>query len=356
MEIIAEKFDSISHFIQMGGFEYRIFDMGRKVSSISNKCFEQIENQQKVYPFPFQKKAWLALLIWEADKEHEATIWFLQFPIDELGFLKQEARDAFLIELLEQAGKNIQAKQKGSKVLDELSESPFAFKPQPERQAMFHALATRELGQSPSHYYQPTREYLAGSLGYEQWQFLGLQGIADVVARLDEGDSETLLIGALAKMPETPLEKFALLLENIHPNKSLTVSLIGLLNKEIESDSPNIKLAAALLRALSGAKPDKLRKLFFLQLLTTEEANSLSSNIEILVVFSGRAWKDLDDELLTLFIERLAAQEQVAFNAVLSDVMMLPNMKQKVLAVMRRPDRSDKLSEKINNFMKLMQT
>ena len=351
-----KKLDSITHFIQSGGFEYRIFDMGRKVLSIENGRFEQLENQKETYPYPLQKKAWLALLIWTSGCEDEATIWFLQFPIDELGFLKQEARDAFLIELLEQTGKNIQAKQKGDKVLDELGESPFAFKPQPERLAMFHAFATRELGQSPSHYYQATREYLLGSLGYEQWQFLGLQGIADVVAHLDEDENEALMVKALLEMPEVPLESFALLLENTSPNKVLTQSLIVLLDKEVKSDSLNIKVAAALLRALSGAKPDDLRTQYFLRFLTSQETNFLSNDIEVLVVFSSRAWMDLeDDTLLIPFIEKLSDQNQMAFNAVLSDLMMLPNIKQKVLAVMRRSESSDKLSEKASEFMKLLQ-
>ena len=97
-----EEFDSISHFIQSGGFEYRVFDMGRKVFTIDNRIFEELEGQKQAYPYPFQQKAWLALLIWQEGKQQESTVWFLQFPIDELGFLKQESRDGFLIELLRQ--------------------------------------------------------------------------------------------------------------------------------------------------------------------------------------------------------------------------------------------------------------
>ena len=87
---------------------------------------------------------------------------FLQFPIDELGYLKQSSRDAFLIDLLEQTGKNIQAKQKGEDVEDELKESPFAFKPREDRLAMFHALATVTLGQKTPHkHYQYAHDYLS---------------------------------------------------------------------------------------------------------------------------------------------------------------------------------------------------
>jgi len=81
-EIVMEKFDSISHFLQSGNFEYRVYDMGRKVWEIPNAFFSQIENQQQQYPYPFQQKAWLALLFWPKSKQNEAVIWFLQFPVD----------------------------------------------------------------------------------------------------------------------------------------------------------------------------------------------------------------------------------------------------------------------------------
>ena len=63
-----QKFDSISNFLQSEAFEYRIFDMGRKVSEISAAVFQQIEYQQELYPYPFQQKAWLALLFWPVKK------------------------------------------------------------------------------------------------------------------------------------------------------------------------------------------------------------------------------------------------------------------------------------------------
>ena len=69
-----EKFDSITHFLQTGGFNYRVFDMGRKVNRIPNDVFENIEGQENAYPSPFQKKAWLALLFWEEEKQNEKPI------------------------------------------------------------------------------------------------------------------------------------------------------------------------------------------------------------------------------------------------------------------------------------------
>ena len=355
------EFDSITHFLQTGGFNYRVYDMGRKIIPLSNEGFEKIEKQGGVYPYPLQQKAWLALILWrEVDAEHENTkaepvIWFLQFPIDELGFLKLEARDAFLIDLLEQAGKNIQAKQSGGEVSDELGESPFAFKPQPDRLALFHALSMNELGHEPSQYYKHTQDYLSGDAGYEQWQFLGLQGIADVVARLDKDNNEQLLAAAISELPETPLESFCQALESVHPKGFLAKELVKRLKQEVDvsesgadKDVCNIQLVSMLARALSGAKPDSLRQEAILDLLSSH----LSSEIEVLAAISARAWDDLKcDEILRLFIDNLANQDQRAFNAILSDLMMIPRMRELVMDVLRSPDRSNEVSQRLSGFM-----
>ena len=352
-----EKFDSISHFIQTGGFDYCIYEMGRKILPLSKDQFQQIEDQQVLYPFPFQQKAYLALLIWEPHKQAEAVIWFLQFPVDELGYLKQEARDAFLIELLEQMGKNIQAKQKGNATLDELGESLFAFKPSENRLAMIHSLAHKELGKAASRFYQSARDYLLGTMGYEQWQFLGLQGITDVVARLDEEGNEALLVDAIGHMPDVPLESFSYALENVFPQRVLADALVKRLRRELVADESgnsgnNVALVAALVRAISSSQSDAIRK----EILKKVLESRFSKEIEVLVAISGRAWIDLENEdLLSLFVEKLALGNQLAFNAVITDLMMLPGMKEKVLEVMRRPERSSSLGEKLDVFMKGLQ-
>ncbi len=346
-----EKFDSISHFLQSGGFNYRIFDMGRKVTPISNHDFQQLENQNELYPYPFLQKAWMGLLFWTGiAEEKEPVIWFLQFPIDEMGFLKQDARDGFLISLLEQAGKNIQSKQSGDMTSDELSESPYAFKPQPDRLAFFHALATKELAQQPSQYYQYAQEYLLGDAGYEQWQFLGLQGIADIVARLDQNGNEDTLSRAIGLMPKVPLENFCKALENVNPQGLLAQELAKRLELEINSDQIiDVQLVSALIRSISGIQPEQLRHNILLKVLNS----AFGKEIEILASISGRAWNDLHSkQLLEVFISNLASQDQTAFNAILADLMMVPKMREPILEIMRSPERSDELSHLLSEFMK----
>jgi hypothetical protein len=346
-----KKFDSISHFLETGGFSYRIFDMGRKVMPISNDVFQRIESQEQLYLTPFQQNAWIALLFWTevGGEKKNPVIWFLKFPIDEMGFLKQEARDSFLIGLLEQTGKNIQAKQAGEGGQDDLNESPFAFKPQVDRLAIFHALATKELEQQPSQYYQFAHDYLTDAVAFDQWQFLGLQGIADVVARLEQDDNEALLTSAIATMPNEPLFNFCQLLENIKFSEKLAESLKGKLLLTLDDNSPELlPLQSMIVRALTGTQSESMRRAALMWVLES----SIGKEIEILVAISGRAWNDLHQkELLGVFILNLSYQEQRAFNAILVDLMMIPEMKELVLEQVRMPDRSAKLSLKLTEFM-----
>lgn len=350
-----EKFDSISHFLQTGAFDYRVYDMGRKVAPIDNHTFAEIENQTTPYPYPFQQKAWLALLFWPAGKANEAVIWFLQFPIDELGFLQQAARDTFLIDLLEQTGKNIQAKQQGQATEDGLNESPFAFKPREDRLAMFHALATTVLAQPPSQHYQYARDYLQstenGGAGYEQWQFLGVQGIADVVARLQQDDNTTRLAAAINKLPEVPLCSYLQALENIHIDDPLFNAIKTRINTELASKQPSPSVLAALLRGISAYPSNADKQALLMSVLNAQAP----AEIEVIAAISGRSWQDLHHApLRQCFVQQLAQHDQQAFNAIIADLLMLPDMRDLLLGEMRSENRSPELAKKFGTLMQAM--
>jgi hypothetical protein len=212
---------------------------------------------------------------------------------------------------------------------------------------MFHALATKALDQEPSHYYQHTRDYLSGDTGYEQWQFLGLQGIADVVARLSEDDNEAVLAKAVNLMPEMPLVSFCNALENAHPQEVLTQALKTKLEAEVETGENN-QLVAMLLRALSGAESETSRQELLLLVLDSP----LGKDIEVIAAILGRSWGDLHSQsVLVAFVAHLTEQTEMAFNAIMSDLMMIPGMREKVLAVMRGPNQSKLLAEKLKQFL-----
>ncbi|RTZ62656.1 MAG: hypothetical protein DSZ29_08010 [Aquificaceae bacterium] len=339
---------SISQFLSTSDFQYRVYDLGRKLTLLPNQQFQSIEDQEIRYPYPFQQKAWLAILFWTQNKEIEPVIWFLQFPIDEMGYLKLSARDAFLQELLIHVGNNLYAQDSGKEMQDSLKESAFAFKPRQDRLAIFHAFATVQLKQAPSHYYAHTRDYLQGKIGYEQWEFLGLQGIADVIARLHLDNNEHLLSKAIPKLPAMPLVSFAENLEHNQIGGELSLALNARLQEALNADKPDSQVIAALVRAISSSKGEQARKKIIFDLLQTD----IAKEIEVIAAIAGRAWQDITQEDLILpFMEALAHQEQDAFTVILVDIMGIPNMREPILKALRNPERSNLLSKRIGGFL-----
>jgi hypothetical protein len=353
---MSEPLSSITDFLQQGHFQFRFFDLGRRVTRLSNQLFANIENQQSIYPYPFQQSAWLAVLFWNSSSKHEPIIWFLRFPIDELGYLQLASRDAFLQQLFDQLGTGLHAQQQGKPVLDTLKESPFAFKPSADRLAMFHSKAAKLLSQPASRYYVPTQNYFRGEGNYEQWELLGLQGIADVLARLDEDNNEIMLTHAIAAMPEMPLEVVANLLENVEPKHQLSTALLLRLKEQIDTAliySNALPALMGLLRGLSNSAVKSIRYQAWWLILNSK----LATNIELLAILSGRAWQDLQDEkLFNAFLEALAQCNEKQFFILLVDLLAIPTMKASILAALRSPKRSEQLAQRIGGFFQMSRT
>jgi hypothetical protein len=348
--------NSISNFFKISHYQYRIFDMGHKVYPLSNQHFKRIEEQQETYPTPFKQEAWLGILFWQPSMKNESVIWFIHLPIDEFGLLKLETRDSFIQQTLEQVGKKITQshednQQKNNTALQKQQEnSPFAFKPNQEKMAIFNALAKKTLNQVVSQYYPHVIEYLHGKIGYEQWSFLGLQGIADVIVQLDtEKTAQQSLIKAVPHLPDTPLITFGQMLEHVHPSPLLSTVLLSRLETEMNAAKPNPLLQAALIRALSSAQSNEHRQHAVNRILQHETAAS----IEILAAIASRAWETLfnDKQLLKQFLEVLAIQPQESFDGLLLSLMSMPTMRSVVRNEFRNPERSKKLEEKIGGFM-----
>lgn len=343
--------DNISRFFEIGNYHYRVFDMSRRVQRLSNQRFKRIELQDEVYPTPFQQHASLGLLFWKPECPQEPVIWFLKFPLDELGFLRLETRDAFIQQLLEHVGEKIKSDQGMDADDSNMQESEFAFKPGQDKMAMFNAFSTVALHQPASNFYLHAQEYMRGDVGYDQWSFVGLQGIADMVARLAEDNNEAVLIGAIPSLPDVPLVLLAQLLENIEVSPLLSQTLSERLNQELAkrgSDTLNIAVVSAILRGLSVSANQKLSQQAVLSVLDVEECQG----IDVIVAISSRAWNLLtDDAVMLVFMEALAKHEQEQFNAVILDLLPIPGMRQEVMSSFRHTDRSEDLSLKIGGFM-----
>jgi hypothetical protein len=343
----VEPISTITEFLQTSGARLRFFDMGRRVDQLPHDRFLQFEKTEIPYPYPLRQQAWFALLL-QQDKNarQEPLIWFLRLPLDELGRLLQAARDDFMHRLIERIGERVQADNEDQQLDAALQDNPYSFKPKEERMAVFHARVSRLLNAPPSRFYAHAQQYISGQPGWEQWSFVGYQGIADLAARLDQDDNETALVKAIPALPVQPLVALCHCLENEATCRGITEALLDRVAQELQRTNPDPSLLAAAIRGSARSATPGLQRTLIKRILSAPGGN----HIEILSAISGRAWEQLlDADLRRLFLERLAENSagQEAFNRCMADLLYLPGMRQPILAAVRDPGRSAPLSRAI---------
>ncbi|MCY0964254.1 DUF3549 family protein [Parathalassolituus penaei] len=331
----------ISDLLQQQGARMRVFDMGRRIQVMDLDLFRAVENMQSPWPSPYLKHAWLGMMSWHPDKPGQHGIWFIKLPLDERNLLQAAARDAFVAFCLKQAHNNPEAR----------GEAPYSYKPDASRMAYFHAMALQELGAGNSRYYATTRAYLGGDIGWDSWQQLGLQGLAEVVAAVDRDHNETLLVNAIPHLPTVPLHALLGFMENIQPTQALTSALNDRLATLIGEGATSADLAA-FARAISQSRNITQRR----QLLQAMLAHPASRTVELLAAMASRCWLDLDGDVLVAYLEALARNDQgeQAFNALVADLMTLPAMRERMLAAFTRQDLSPLLRQAFDGLLVLV--
>jgi len=355
---------TLCEFLQQSGAQVHVFDMGRRLVEIPTEQMLAIECQQAPYPQPFQRSAMLGVLFYYQNKAGNSTeqqIWFLKFPLDEQGLLSLEARDDFLRRIIEQLAEQTLAKREAGKNPQApamVGDNPHGFTPRDDRMASFHAKVAKRLGQPPSRFYAHARDYFSGTPGFDQWNFVGLQGIADVAARLDEDNNLATIITAIPQLPATPLAALCSCLENEIIDPALgSVLGIRLEHALQEGDAATV---AAVLRGLSHGSDQTLLHKAIHSTLDSETGN----NVEVLASIAGRAWQALahSDTHHRAFLQRLALCEagQGAFDNIMADLMFLPCLRRPLLNSLRHlRDRGECTAQQamiIDNFFQSLQT
>ena len=320
---------TLYEFLERTGADVRVYDIGRRIAVLERDQFLAFENLAAPYPLPMQRKAWFALVQLPDARNDDPIIWFLRLDLDEQGLLVLAERDYLLNRLLESA----QARTQGADPQAFLQDNPYAFKPREDRMALFHALLSADLGLPPSRFYQHALDYFHGTPGWDQWSFVGYQGIADVACRHDDEP----LSSAVPHLPKEPLVALCHCLESRIPSETLKAALIQRLQRSLDHRPPDVALLAALVRALSsgGASDDAV-----VRSIQTMLDHPVSSHIELLAAISGRAWEVLDEpSLLDRYLLRLAQNDhgQAAFEHCISDLLSLPTIADKAREAVRAP-------------------
>lgn len=320
-----QDIQTLTSFFQQAQCDVQIFDLGRKVQSISNEEFARIEANQIPYPYPIKGHAQFALVF--SQNGAETWIWFLQFALDERGLLELALIGDFLQYVLAAFGTDLN-QPLPEELKQKLANNPYTFKPQEDKLAVFHAMMSRAFCKPCSAFYQSARVYLSGKEGWDSWQHLGLQGFADVCINLDRDDNTRLVRAAISHLPSQPLYALLGCLEHV----SLPESIAARLVEFIQQPEQDLFFLCAVMRALNGAKRAQVQKVIASVLDTQQLCHR-----EMFVAIAGRCWQVLDDEeLLRLFLLRLAqSDEQQLFNQIFIDLVTQPLLRVSLLMLLR---------------------
>lgn len=329
---------TLTQFLSTANTQFQVYDMGRRVQQIDMLEFQQIEELTTPYPAPILGHAQFAIVFWDASQQH--YIWFLKLPLDERGLLSPAPRTQFIRMIIEALGRD-PAQVLSEEQQQKLANHPFSFKPTSEKLALFNALVKKQLEQKSSLQYEFAYQYLSKQTKPENWQEIGLQGIADICVRADELDHLTLLINSFDYAAPEVQVAICQCLEHLVIDEQLADTI---LKKLIISDN---ELKSYYLRALASDKARSSVGISHLAKLNLLDANTL-------VTIAARNWMALtDDPTRKIFLEALATQEPHFFNQMFADIVAIPALRFQLLSDLRDPDRSEILSAAIGGLFKV---
>lgn len=340
---------TLGEFIELTGSKMRIFDMGRRVCEVSAYNFATFEQAQTAYPYPFQQQALFGIVLWNESQRDEQSIWFLKFPLDEMGLLIQVARDDFLNRLLEKVILNSDSTKQSEEMDAALKDNPYSFTPNPERMAVFHAKVAHAIGNPVSHYHEYAEAYFKGDNGFDQWQFVGIQGVADITSRLHGTVNEKVISESIKKLPIESFSALSSCLEHELVGPQLTKEVTQRVEVLLGQQAINVGEVALCIRAIAGSTDKLIQRKSYQAILKS----SIGVEAEILASISGRAWESLEDStLLSLFLERLAESGQGCFKPLLTDLLCIPSMRLLVMQALRDSNCSERLTTAIGELFK----
>lgn len=317
--------NTLSEFLTQAGTEFRLYDLGRRLQPLSHDDFAAIEASQRPYPWPLQRHAWLAVCYWQQQNKAQPYVWFLKLPLDERGLFNNGAVKHFLAALVEQLGQDVTA-ELSDEQQQRLAQTPFTFQPPQDKLAAFHARLALDLNLPPSAFFQGVSDYIQVP-GQHDWQQLGLQGLADVTARLQQDDTLSQpLAERLLELPQ-PVQDALLTQFEHQPLPSVVIErLLGAITTELERQQPNQERIAQLLRATAGSPASTERQQKIATLL------ALAPSQPLMLSLAARLWQDLTDEaLLITYLEQLAEHHGELFNGLFAELVSLPALRPLIL-------------------------
>lgn len=335
---------TLAELLDAAGTTWRVYDLGRRVQKIDKATFAHIESTTRPYPYPIAQHALLAIQFWDPKASSEPYVWFLKLPLDEQSKLVAASRDHFANMVLEAIGTELVGDNNEQSKLDN---NPYVFTPNANKRAAFNAQIKVELHQGASQYYEHTQLYLSGKLGWDQWQSVAVQGLADFAARLAHDDNEENLVAAWEQLPPEVRQPLAAQLENVDVGTVLAETLATSVKGALQSNDKPLLIDS--LRAISHSSAVGLSE----QAVDAVLSSTFALDAEICQVIAGRLWSHLETpERLATFMENCARviSEQPVFASIFADLVAIDSLRPHVLAMLRSEARSEHLSRAIGSL------
>lgn len=344
-----KNIESLTDLFELVDCKASFYDIGRHITKITPAQVIQFDKKMQPYPFAFKQQAWLAILLHpkKADADAEPVIWFIRLPIDEKGSINLGTRDHLIKSIVDK----ILNKDGEADISDALKDNPYAFQPDHERMASFHAALSVQFKKDSSNYFQQLITYLESDLEEQDtsWQSLGLQGIADLAVRANQATYLPLIKKAIEFAPQPVAVALAKALEHERPEDEYLTFV-----ESIYPSTSDTELRAALIRSVSKATPSK----HFLQSiklsLVTAKNQATDDELQLIIAIVAKcpSWFNTDSELLSLSMENLANRNDayVAFSQITSELSHTPVVRGSLWSLFRGENRSPKLSQAIGSL------
>lgn len=322
----------LTDFLDHSGARYRVFDLGSQLRELSSGSWQAFDRGEP-YAYPHLGHAWIVLLLWNPDNREQHSIWFMKLPLDEQACLPVAVHQDVLQRLYQALGTEDPGERQRL-----LTDHPYQFTPAPAKMAALHARASRILGVAPSQHYEPARRYLLEDGPVDTWQQLGVQGIAEVLERLDERAARQLA----KRLPQLPREPRLVVLEALEHQRPAPSLVQALITQAEQAD--DAELDTATLRAVSQTDAKGMVSRFAEKALQRHP-----DHLNLVLALLSRHPDLLENTELSLTaLERLAElADQDGFNRVIEGLALQPGLSGLVLKTLRHPKRSDNLARAI---------
>lgn len=334
----APTITTLGEFLQAGQAEYKIFDIGRCLTELSREEFAAIEKQQRPYPCPIARQAQLAILFQHKQHDQQPFLWFLQFPLDERGLLNLAARNQYLEYVVSALGHEITGEMTEEQE-KQLQQNPYLLNPNEQQRAALHARVQRQQKLPPSIHFETAEAYLRQPESGINWRQIGLQGLHDCAARLEQlPELSDVVAKQFAHYPAAVRQPLAIALEQ----QSITPPVRDSLLKNLESE--DAKLCTDSLRALASATNHPRVQKSINQLVPKATPDQL-------VVIAARLWPILNEEQSLLrYLDAIATLDNVLFDALFQDIIALPDIRPMLLSILAQQKQSEDVGKALNRL------